>query len=880
MVRLSSLRVNMQDEPVGIENIEQFSWTIISDRYNVKQESYELQIATDSRFRELYYDSGIIHSRESVHVTIPDNLPVPKSSFCYYVRVRICTEEKEQSEWYESFFVTALQSKEEWNAAFISPETEADKETSKGYYLRKDIEIEGNIKYAYAHATALGIYHFYINGEKVGKDYMAPGWTSYNKRLLYQTYDITHMLQQGVNTLGAFIGAGWYKGLMGNEQKRNHYGTREAFACQIYIVYEDDTIQEFLTDRSWKAQNGPVVFSEIYDGEVYDARLEIQGWNRPGCDISGWRGVDVVDFPKQVLEAQAGCRVHEMEKLSVKRIFETSQGDIVIDFGQNLTGWVEIRTKGKTGAKIELNCFEVLDAQGNVYTENLRSAKETLIYYCKGEEEISYKPYFTFQGFQYVKIADYPGIPKAEDFVAYAVHSDMRLNSKFECSDKNLNQLYHNILWGMKGNFLDIPTDCPQRDERLGWTGDAQIFCGTATYLMDTYTFYRKWLKDLAVDQTKEGGVPHVIPDIWTGKPTNNRTFKQGTHSAAAWADAAVIIPWTLYQMYGDTLILEKQYDSMKAWIDFMRNHSQNYIWNYKLQFGDWVALDAEEGSYYGATPNELTCTAYFAYVTGLFVKIARSLGYQSDAEEYGGLYEEIKKVYQNTFFDKNGRLKTQTQTAQIITLHFDLAPEEYRENVVSDLLRLLTEHRRHLVTGFVGTPYFCHALSQNHQVEAAYELLLKEDYPSWLFQVKMGATTIWEHWDGKKPDGTMWSPRMNSFNHYAYGAVGEWIFRNMAGLECDERAPGFRHFLIKPEMCERIQYVKYSFLSPYGEIDIHWKRNGIHVQMEVTIPCNATATISICGRPSAGSTFRFEHRDGRYEVEVGSGRFYFQYDI
>ena len=880
MVRLSSLSVNMQDEPVGIENIEQFSWTITSDRYNVKQESYELQIATDSRFRELYYDSGIMYSGESVHVTIPDELPVPKSSFRYYVRARICTEEKEQSEWYESSFVTALQSKEEWNAAFITPETEADKETSKGYYLRKDIEIEGNIRYAYAHTTALGIYHFYINGEKVGKDYMAPGWTSYNKHLLYQTYDITQMLQRGVNTLGAFVGAGWYKGLMGNEQKRNHYGTREAFACQICIVYEDGTIQEFLTDRSWKAQNGPVVFSEIYDGEVYDARMEIPGWNRPGCDTSGWRGVDVVDFPKQVLEAQAGCRVHEMEKLPVKRIFETPQGDTVIDFGQNLTGWVEIRTKGKTGAKIELNCFEVLDAQGNVYTENLRSAKETLIYYCKGEEEISYKPYFTFQGFQYVKIADYPGIPKAEDFAAYVVHSDMRLNSKFECSDKNLNQLYHNILWGMKGNFLDIPTDCPQRDERLGWTGDAQIFCGTATYLMDTYTFYRKWLKDLAVDQTKEGGVPHVIPDIWTGKPTNNRTFKQGTHSAAAWADAAVIIPWTLYQMYGDTLILEKQYDSMKAWIDFMRNHSQNYIWNYKLQFGDWVALDAEEGSYYGATPNELTCTAYFAYVTGLFTKIARRLGYQSDAEEYGRLYEEIKKVYQNTFFDENGRLKAQTQTAQIITLHFGLSPEEYRANVVSDLLRLLAEHQGHLVTGFVGTPYFCHALSQNHQVEAAYELLLKEDYPSWLFQVKMGATTIWEHWDGKKPDGTMWSPRMNSFNHYAYGAVGEWIFRNMVGLQCDEQAPGFRHFLIKPEMCEKIQYVKYSFLSPYGEIDIHWKRNGRHVQMDVTIPCNATATISVCGRPSAGSPFQFEQRNGRYEVEVGSGSYYFQYDI
>lgn len=844
MVRISKIMINYQENPVGIEKIEQIGWVIGSDQKNVSQKSYELQIAADSGFADLVYDSGKVDSSESAHVTLgPDECKLI-SSRKYYIRVRVETVGGALSAWAADSFVTALLKPEEWNADFITIETDADKDDSKGFYVRKEIEITKKVTAAYAYATALGMYHLYINGEKIGKDEFAPGWTSYNKHLLYQIYDVTEVLTEGTNAIGGLVGAGWYKGTMGFVRMRNHYGTKAAFSCSIRVEYEDGTTAWFNTDESWKGVYGPIVFSEIYDGEIYDARLEIAGWNQAGCDDQMWNTVQTVVFDKSVMQAQSGSKVEPMTEVPAKRIFTTPQGDTVIDFGQNMTGWIAFQAEGKSGEKIELNCFEVLDAQGNVYLDNLRSAKQTITYICKDEQKVTFHPYFSFQGFQFAKIASYPGEIKLENFTAYAVHSNMKETGFFECSNTDLNQLQHNIIWGMKGNFLDVPTDCPQRDERLGWTGDAQIFCRTASFLMDTYTFYSKWLRDVEADQTEEGGVPHVVPDLLIGKSSQDRLMKDGDHSAAAWADVAIIMPWTLYLTYGDKTVIERQYDSMKAWIGFMQKHSVGNIWNYKLQFGDWVALDAEEGSYFGATPNDLTCTAYYAYSTGLFAKMAALIGRDEDAEVYQKLYEDIVKTYQSTFFDENGRLNVQTQTAQIVSLYFDLVPEAYKENVVNDLLTLLEKENGHLVTGFVGTPYFCHALSQNGHTKEAYELLLKDDFPSWLYQVKQGATTIWEHWDGLKPDGTMWSPDMNSFNHYAYGAIGEWLYRVVAGIECDETTPGYKHAVIAPHIGGGLDYVKASYESVYGKIGSTWNVEQDQVTLQVEIPCNATASI------------------------------------
>ncbi|MEG0227834.1 MAG: alpha-L-rhamnosidase C-terminal domain-containing protein [Lachnospiraceae bacterium] len=535
------------------------------------------------------------------------------------------------------------------------------------------------------------------------------------------------------------------------------------------------------------------MFAEIYEGEIYDARLE---------DPVLWKTVRVLDTNYRNLYPQSGGTVQKMDALQAIKIWKIQKGEQVVS---------------------------------------------------------------------------YPGMLEMDDICAYAVHTNMKETGRFTCANPDVNQLQHNIKWGLKGNFVDVPTDCPQRDERLGWTGDAQIFCRTATYLMDTYTFFGKWLKDLAADQTSEGGVPHVVPDIITGKGDNNWLVKQGTYSAAAWADAAVINPWVLYQTYGDKRILEEQYHSMKAWIDFMKVHAKDYIWNYQLQFGDWVALDAEPGSYFGATPNDLTCTAYYAYSTRLFAEVAKALDKFKEYQEYSQLAEKIVNKFQSTFFDAQGTLYAQTQTAHILALYFDLTPEEWKERTIQGLLRLLEKEKGHLVTGFVGTPYFCHALSENGHTKEAYDLLLKEDFPSWLYQVKMGATTIWEHWDGIKEDGSMWSPDMNSFNHYAYGAIGEWLYRVAAGIEIDQEQPGYKHGILYPHPDQRLQSVSASYETVYGKLGIMWKLENKMFQIEAEIPVNTTATIVLEKEwevvESKGLVFKED--DGVQKAWCGSGKYW-----
>ncbi len=548
----------------------------------------------------------------------------------------------------------------------------------------------------------------------------------------------------------------------------------------------------------------------------------------------------------------------------------------MIDFGQNVSGWVRFRVKGKPGDRVVLNHFEVLDAAGNVYTKNLRSAKQTVTYTLRGGNEEIFRPHFTFQGFRYVRAAEYPGEVLPENFEAVAVHSELEPTGSFECSNPDLNRLQHNITWSMKDNFVDVPTDCPQRNERMGWTGDAQIFCRTASFLADTELFFRKWLRDVAADQTPEGGVPHVVPDIVSGKEKDDWLLSQGTHSAAAWADVAVILPWTLYLTYGDTDVLREQFGSMKKWIDFMHSHANGFIWNYKLQFGDWVALDAEEGSYFGATPNDLTCTAYNAYSTGLFAKICGILGRKEDCETYTALYREIVAGFQKTFFRADGSMTARTQTAHILALYFHLAPESFVPKTVETLLELLKEHDGHLVTGFVGTPYFCHALSQNGHVREAYELLLKEDFPSWLYQVKCGATTVWEHWDGIRPDGSMWSPDMNSFNHYAYGAVGEWLYRVCAGIEADPGKPGFERILFQPHPTRRLDFAEGSYESVYGNVSCAWKRQGDEVTVSFSVPVNTSAEIIPygCAEILEADGLEFRKTEKGLRAEAGSGKY------
>lgn len=836
MLSVGSLKTDYCIQAEGVGKRPHFGWVLQSDGVNVRQTAFAFRLSESANFTSLLFDSGEVVSNESAHY-VPDGLPLLPARR-YYWQVRVRDNYGRDSGWSEpATFVTSLLDSP-WQAEFVSAETEADARDSQGTCVCGALHIGKPVRTAYAYTTALGVYHFYINGEKVGRDQLAPGWTSYRKHLLYQTYDVSNLLRPGKNDVSAWLGAGWYKGEMGFLHNRNNYGCQTAFLCQIEIDYEDGSHETFSSDSSWEAEDTPVVFSEIYHGETYDARIL----------LSNRRPVTLVPYEKACLEAQSGCRVRVMDTIPVRQILKTPRGETVLDFGQNLTGFVRFSVLGRAGDEAVLRCFEVLDGDGNVYTENLRSARQTVRYILKGGERETYQPLFTFQGFRYVQLVSWPGEPAAEDFLALVVHSDMEQTCEFETSNKELNQLYHNILWGLKGNFLDIPTDCPQRDERLGWTGDAQIFCPTACFLMNTYVFFRKWLRDLAADQTEEGGVPHVIPDIISTKSnvSDNWLLKSGAHSAAAWSDAAVLNPWNLYLAYGDRRILEEQYASMRAWIEFMRRHADGPVWRYKLQFGDWVALDAEEGSYYGATPNDLIVSAYYAYSTGVFAKIAGILGYQDDRAYYESLHQEIVRGFQSLFFREDGTLTADTQTAYIVALHFGLVPEKWREQAAAHLVRLLEREGGHLVTGFVGTPYFTFSLSENGRLQEAYALLLRDDFPSWLYQVKMGATTVWEHWDGIRPDGSMWSADMNSFNHYSYGSVGKWMFSVIGGIDADEACPGYRRVRIAPRMGGGLTYARTKYRSLYGDVCVAWENQGDSLVVTIEVPCNAEAVIDL----------------------------------
>lgn len=879
MLKIDSIKTNYMTEPSGIIGSAQISWALSSDKRNVHQKSYRLRISKTGDFNDCVYDSGTVFSDESAHIRPELNL---ESITRYYIQVQV-TDDLGETAQAQSSFITGYSHIDQWQGSFISVESPEDKDESFGTLLRREFVVSGKIKSAYFVGTAHGLYQAYLNGEKVGEDYFTPGWTSYNKRLQYQVYDVSHMVSSGRNTCGIMLGAGWYKGKMSYNLNRNHYGCCTAFGGQLVLDYEDGRREIVASDSSWKGARGPILFSEIYDGESYDARLAQEGWDKNGFDDSKWQHSREMAAPKQLLCPQQGKGVQIMHTFKPIALLNTPAGERVLDFGQNLSGWCRFTVKGaKPGDKVLLRFFETLDAQGNVYTENLRTAKQTITYICKGGQE-SYQPSFSYQGFRYAQVIQWPVALEKEDFTACVLHTAMEQTGEFTSSNPLLNQLQHNILWSMKGNSLDIPSDCPQRDERLGWTGDVQIFCSTALVLMNAYSFYSKWLKDVAADQTEDGAVAHIVPDIVSGKSDEDWLTKQGCSGASAWADVAVILPWNLYLSYGDRDIILQQYESMKSWIDFMGRHSsQTCLFEYKLQFGDWVALDAEEGSYFGATPTLFTSAAYYCLSTGLFAKMAEIVGREQDARQYQALYEKLCASFREHFISPEGELSVQTQTAHIIALQFGLVPQEHRAKVAARLAELLEEQDGHLVTGFVGTPYFCSALSENGYVEQAYELLLKEDFPSWLYQVKQGATTVWEHWDGLKPDGSMWSADMNSFNHYSYGSVGDWLYKSVCGLRPCPEQPGYRRFSIMPRLSRRLSKAGLSYDSLYGRICVSWQLCGDRAELELEVPANTGARLVLedARQICSADGLEFTAADKGFSAQLGSGRYRIEFKI
>ena len=828
-----------------------FGWKLVSDTRGTVQQAYRLQVAgPGADFASAVWDSGRIESEQSIQVAYAGS--ETNSRTRYHYRVKVWDGAGRESDWSETaWWETGLLQADEWKAKWVTPDPGAiDPHAKEVFMLRSRFETGAGIRSARIYATAAGVYELYLNGSRVGDELFAPGWTSYSTRQQYQTYDVTSQLQSGVNGIGVLLGDGWYKGELTWLSKRNIYGDRRAVLLQLCIQYEDGSEQWVISDSNWKCSTGPILLSEFYAGEIYDARLEKKGWSLADYPDAEWKEATVVELPVTQLVAQENWPCRVTKTIHPREVIRTPAGELVLDMGQNLVGRIRMTLEAPAGTRIVLQHAEVLDKEGSFYTANLRKAKAQIEYIAKGEGTETYTPYFTFQGFRYLKIE---GFPAAEDelllrsFTAEVIHSDMEPTGHFECSDPMVNQLQRNIVWGQRGNFLDVPTDCPQRDERLGWTGDAQVFIRTAAFNYHVGPFFTKWLRDLKADQRPNGSVPFVIPNAL--EDYISTMWGDETYTSSAWGDAAAVCPWTVYLIYGDERLLAEQYGSMKAWVEFIRAQGANeHLWNTGFHFGDWLALDAHEGSYFGATPVDLVATAYYALSTRLLRDSARVLGKQEEANEYGELLDGIIAKFRETFLTLEGRMKAQTQTAQILPLVFGLVGDAERKLIAKDLNELVVGNGYHLDTGFVGTPYLCLALSENGYHETAVKLLLQETYPSWLYSITKGATTIWEHWDGIKPDGSFWSDNMNSYNHYAYGAIGEWMYRYIAGLDMDETRAAYKRIRIQPHIEGELTSASASFASSYGMIKSAWKITGGEVEVQVSVPANTTAQITLPG--------------------------------
>lgn len=819
---------------IGVQN-PRLSWKIKASEQGINQQAYSIRVSrSENMTDQLIWESGKIASSASNLVTYVG--PDLQSSTRYFWQIKIWDNYQNESDWSAvAFWETGMLNKEEWKALWIEPQQDTFP-NGPAIYIRKDFNLSKNIARARVYTTAHGIYELHLNGKKVTEDLFTPGWTSYQHRLQYQTYDITGLVKRGQNVIGAIVGEGWYKGYLGFQNQWGFYGNKVAFFGQILVEYTDGTKEIVVTDNTWKASSdGPIIMNSLYNGETYDARKELSGWDQPGFNDGDWEHVVEAKYGIDNLIASESVPVRKIQELEPVKIWRTPRGTIVADMGQNMVGWVRLMAEGPEGTTIKLRHAEVLDKNGEFYTENLRYAKATTSYTLKGKGIETYEPRFTFMGFRYVAIEGFPGEPGPENLTGMVIHSDMEPSGSFECSNKLINQLQHNIQWGQKGNFLEVPTDCPQRDERLGWTGDAQVFLRTAAFNMNIASFFTKWLKDLAADQDSGGGVPFIIPNIM-----------EGVYPSAGWSDIATIAPWTMYLLYGDINLLEEQYPSMRSYVGYIREKAgEDYIWAGGSLFGDWLFFKPE--LQYWTVPDahtdqDLIATAFFAYSTKLLLLAAEELGYTDDVVKYTELLENIKQSFNKNFVTPSGRIISDSQTSYVLALMFDLLPHEQKEKAIEHLVNRIRSRDNHISTGFLGTPYICHVLSDNGYTDVAYDLLLQETYPSWLYPVKMGATTIWERWDGIKPDSTFQNAGMNSFNHYAYGAIGDWMYRVVAGINPDK--PGYKHILIRPQPDTRLEYAKASYDSRYGRIKSGWTMKENELKIAVTIPPNTTADI------------------------------------
>lgn len=871
---LAHLRCEYRENPLGIDELRpRLAWQMRTRRRGARQTAY--QIVAQDETGEALWDSGKIASEQSGQVDYAG--PALRSRQRVTWRVRVWDEHDVSVLSRPAWWEMGLLEPAEWTAVWVQGGLVGGPRTSVPAPLfRKSFALDKPVASARLYISALGLFEARLNGQRVGEDALAPGWTEYAKRVRYHTYDVSDLLVPGENALGALLGDGWYCGHVGF-QGRQRYGDRPRLIAQLEITHTDGTCATVRTDESWRVAYGPLLQADLIMGEHWDARLELPDWDAPGFEARRWLPAEIWrgDAPRLVARNGPGIRrIQELAPVADPQPIENfGMARWLFDFGQNLVGVVRLQATLAPGVTLTLRHAEALDADGRIYTANLRSAQQTDIYTSRGGAQI-FEPRFTFHGFRYVEVHGYPGTPPRDLLTAVVIHSDLAPAGAFSCSDPLINQLQRNIVWGQKGNFVDVPTDCPQRDERLGWTGDAQVFAPTAAFNMDVAAFFTKWQQDLADAQHESGRIPPIAPDTRFGHDDGG----------PAWSDAVVIVPWTMYQRYGDTRLLARHFPSMQAWMAYLAETSPGRIRAHpdgspRQGYGDWLALDGSGGTE-GATPKDLIGTAFYAHCAELMAKVAGALGRTGDSKRYARLFETVRGAFIRRFVTGDGLLVGQTQTACALALRFGLLPAKARPGVFAALARDIAARGNHLSTGFVGTPHLPFALSENGRPDIAYALLNQRSWPSWLYSVTQGATTIWERWDGWTKDKGFQTPGMNSFNHYAYGAIGAWLYAVAAGIDVDETQPGFKRIVFRPQPGGGLTAVTAHLDGPYGRIESAWRARGAVWRWRVVVPPNTSARAQVPASENAtisadgGTLLERNATHAIYTLEAGACTF------
>ncbi|MBX3086100.1 MAG: family 78 glycoside hydrolase catalytic domain [Anaerolineae bacterium] len=911
MTTITNLSTEYRRNPLGIDiRTPRLGWQMVTERAGARQTAYRIFAASSAaNLREGaadVWDSGKVESDQSIHVAYAEKPLVSRQRVYWSVTVWDETGKAAHSE--PAWFELGLLRNADWKAKWIGASLQGGPRSMiPAPYLRKPFSLGAKPRSARLYFTAMGLPVCSINGQPVSEDVLTPGWTEYGSHVQYNVYEVTSLLRQGENAMGIILGDGWAVGHTG-WQHRQLYAARPHVLAQLEITGEDGSVTTVITDRTWRYQFGAITHNDLLQGEAYDARLEFPAWDSAAFDDRRWFRAEVFPLPKAAIVATNGPTVRRIQELKpISDPVDKGSADsprAVFDLGQNMVGRVRFKGSAPRGTTITLRFAEVLNPDGSLYTTNFRSAKVTDYYTFKGEGEEVWEPHFTFHGFRYVELLGYKGKVTRDTITGVVLHSEMEPTGTFECSDPLLNQLQHNIQWGQKGNFVDVPTDCPQRDERLGWTGDIQVFIRTAAYNFDVAGFMTKWAKDVADAQTKVGSVPAVVP-AEDGAPDDG---------GPAWADAAVICPWTIYLCYGDSRILEENYGVMTRFMDFMLKGSPDYIRcapNYEgwPGFGDWLSINAD-------TPRDLIGTAFLAYDATLMAQIATILGKANDASKYRSLFEKVKTAFGKRFLtgskitkesdvpseirkrveqmDRlsrgflsqvdygqiktkvfNAKLFTPHQTAYVLALHFDLLPDKLRPLAADELVADIERRGMHLSTGFVGAPYLPHVLSGNGKLDAAYALLNQKTWPSWLFAVTQGATTIWERWDGWTEEHGFQNPEMNSFNHYAYGSIGAWMYNTIAGIEVDLAQPGYKHSIIRPQPGGGLTHASGKLKTLYGTLESSWEFKQGKFKLRVVVPPNTSATVQLPIKDGAKLTLNGKAATGTvHDLPAGTYEF------